>query len=117
VARLGGFTIQKSHRGEPAPYPTLCKGCFVSGEVTGHVFEDPSSLDASALLPQLAAAGVRALKIEGRQRSRAYVAAVVSTFRRAVDALARGEPIPPNALAALSEGGAGTTGAYAKTWR
>ena len=57
------------------------------------MFEDPSSLDAAALIPQLAEAGVAALKIEGRQRSRAYTEAVVRSFRKAVDAHAAGRPI------------------------
>ncbi len=117
VARLGGFTIHRTSAGAPAPYPTLCKGCFTSGEQTGHVFEDPVSLDATALIPALHKAGVSALKIEGRQRSRAYVGAVVRSFRAAVEALAAGRPIPHGALAALTEGQAATTGAYAKTWR
>jgi len=117
AARLGGFTIHRSGRGEAAPYPTLCKGCFTSGERTGYVFEDPSSLDASQLIPQLAKAGVSALKIEGRQRSRAYVGQVVRSFRAATDALEAGRPIPPGSLSALTEGQSATTGAYAKTWR
>ena len=57
------------------------------------------------------------LKIEGRQRSRAYVAEVVRNFRAAVEAHAEGRPMPQAALAKLSEGQAATTGAYAKTWR
>ncbi len=81
------------------------------------MFEDPVSLNATDLLPQMARAGVTALKIEGRQRSRAYVSAVVRSFRAAVDALDAGRPIPPGTLAALSEGQATTTGAYKKTWR
>ena len=81
------------------------------------MFDDPASLNATDLLPQLAKAGVTALKIEGRQRSRAYVAQVVRSFRAAVDALAAGKPMPTGALAALSEGQAMTTGAYAKKWR
>ncbi len=117
AARLGGFTIQKSARGAPAPYPTLCKGCFVSEGTTGYVFEDPASLDASDLIPALARAGVTALKIEGRQRSRAYVKEVVRSFRAAVEAVAAGRPVPAGQLARLSEGQAATTGAYAKTWR
>ncbi|MFA5539562.1 MAG: peptidase U32 family protein [Gemmobacter sp.] len=117
AARLGGFTIHRVGKDEPAPYPTLCKGCFHSEGETGHVFEDPVSLNATDLLPQMARAGVTALKIEGRQRSRAYVSAVVRSFRAAVDALDAGRPIPPGTLAALSEGQATTTGAYKKTWR
>lgn len=116
-ARLGGFVIHRTGKDQPAPYPTLCKGCFTSGGQTGQVFEDAVSLDASRLIPQLAAAGVRALKIEGRQRSRAYVAEVVRNFRAALEALEAGRPMPEGALARLSEGQAQTTGAYAKTWR
>jgi putative protease len=117
VSRLGGFTIHRTPKGAPAPYPTLCKGCFTSEDQTGHIFEDPVSLDASHLVPRLARAGVSALKIEGRQRSRAYVAQVVRAFRAAVEAEAAGKPIPESALARLTEGQAATSGAYAKTWR
>jgi putative protease len=117
VSRLGGFAIHKVGAGEPAPYPTLCKGSFRVGEYQGHVFEDPVSLDAASLIPQLAEAGVTALKIEGRQRSRAYTIAVVGGFRAALDAYAAGRPIPPNALRDLTEGQKTTSGAYRKTWR
>ncbi len=117
VARLGGFLIHRSPADAPAPYPTLCKGRFSAGGVEGHLFEDPVSLDAANLIPLLADAGVRALKIEGRQRSRAYTEAVVRSFRRAVDAHARGLPIEAAGLAALSEGQETTAGAYRKTWR
>jgi O2-independent ubiquinone biosynthesis protein UbiU len=117
ATRLGGFTIHRTDKAEPAPYPTLCKGCFTAAGQSGHVFEDPASLDASELLPALATAGVRALKIEGRQRSRAYVGQVVRSFRAAVEAVAAGHPVPPGTLARLTEGQAATTGAYRKTWR
>ena len=58
-----------------------------------------------------------ALKIEGRQRGRAYVAQVVGAFRAAVDAQGRGDPPPEAALAGLSEGQSGTSGAYRRSWR
>lgn len=117
VSRLGGFIIHREPKTAPAPYPTLCKGRFTAGGVEGHLFEDPVSLDAANLIPLLAEAGVRALKIEGRQRSRAYTEAVVRNFRRAVDAHARGLPIEGAGLAGLSEGQVTTTGAYRKAWR
>lgn len=117
VSRLGQFTIDRVVKGQPAPYPTLCKGCFSAGGYRGHVFEDPVSLDAASLLPQLAEAGVTALKIEGRQRSRSYVRDVVKSFRRAVAAQAAGVPIAAGDLRSLSEGQATTMGAYRKTWR
>ncbi len=120
-AQLGGYTIHQVARGAPAPYPTLCKGCFSAGEGAdekqGHLFEDAVSLNAEQLIPQLARAGVTALKIEGRQRSRSYVAQVVRNFRAAVDALEAGQPMPQGMLARLSEGQAATTGAYKKSWR
>lgn len=116
-ARLGGYTIHRVSKDEPAPYPTLCKGCFETDDQSGHLFEDPVSLNAEQLIPQLAKAGVTALKIEGRQRSRSYVAQVVRNFRAAVDAHAEGRPLPEGMLARLSEGQADTTGAYRKTWR
>ncbi len=116
-ARLGGYTIHRVEKDEPAPYPTLCKGCFSAQDQTGHLFEDPVSLNAEQLIPQLQKAGVTALKIEGRQRSRSYVAQVVRNFRAAVDALEAGQPMPEGMLARLSEGQAMTTGAYKKTWR
>lgn len=116
-ARLGGYTIHRVGQNEPAPYPTLCKGCFGASDKSGHLFEDPVSLNAEQLIPQLQKAGVTALKIEGRQRSRSYVAQVVRNFRTAVDALEAGRPMPESMLARLSEGQAMTTGAYKKTWR
>ncbi len=116
-ARLGGYTIHRVGRGEPAPYPTLCKGCFSAGGKSGHLFEDPVSLNAEQLIPELRKAGVTALKIEGRQRSKSYVAQVVRNFRAAVDALETGRPMPAGMLSRLSEGQAMTTGAYKKTWR
>ena len=117
VSRLGGFAIHRVSAGQAAPYPTLCKGCFQAGDYSGHVFEDPVSLDAASLIPQLAEAGVTALKIEGRQRSRAYTEAVVRSFRRALDAHAAGKPIPASELRGLTEGQQTTSGAYRKSWR
>jgi putative protease len=117
VSKLGAFTINAFSADEPAGYPTLCKGRFSTGGEASYLFEEPTSLNILALLPALAEAGVRALKIEGRQRGRAYVAEVVAAFRRAVDALARGESMPPLNLQAVTEGQRETAGAYRKTWR
>jgi len=114
---LGEFTMHRVGRSVPAPYPTVCKGSFTAGSFKGHVFEDPTSLDASTLIPQLAAAGVTSLKVEGRQRGRAYVSAAVRSLRRMIDDYAAGLPINANALTHLSEGQSTTQGAYRKTWR
>lgn len=117
VSTLAGFTINRFAPGEPAGYPTLCKGRFVARGEARYLFEEPTSLNAMALLPALMASGVRAVKIEGRQRGRAYIAKVVAAVRAAVEAAA-GETAPdPALLNALSEGGRETVGVYRKGWR
>ena len=117
ISRLGDFTIDIFPDRTPAGYPTLCKGRFVTDDVAHYLFEEPTSLNVIDLLPELMAAGVSALKIEGRQRSRAYVGRVVTAFRTAIDAAARGEKIDTTDLAALTEGRRDTVGAYTKSWR
>ncbi|MDR1828829.1 MAG: U32 family peptidase [Methylobacteriaceae bacterium] len=117
VSRLGAFTINVFRRDEAAAYPTLCKGRFVTSAGEGYLFEDPVSLDAASLLPGLKEAGVTALKIEGRQRGRAYIADVVRSFRQALTDLEAGRPVAASGLKAMSEGQSNTEGAYRKTWR
>jgi len=119
TARLGGFAIDRFEAGQPAGYPTLCKGQFSAMGKTGYLFEDPVSLNAFEVLGQLQQAGVTALKIEGRQRGKAYISGVVKAFRMAVDGLSGGAD-PSAAIAplkAFSEGGQQTAGSYKKTWR
>jgi len=117
VSKLGDFTINAFAVNEKAGYPTLCKGRFVTAGKASYLFEEPTSLNAAAMLPELAAAGVTALKIEGRQRGRAYVAQVVAAFRRAADAVGAGEAVPQLGLESITEGQAKTSGAYNKSWR
>ncbi len=50
-----------------------------------YALEEPTSLNTLELLPQLVKMGVRAFKIEGRQRSPAYVAQVTKVWREAID--------------------------------
>lgn len=116
VTRLGGKTINRFADGEPAGYPTLCKGRFKTGDKTSYLFEEPTSLSVLHILPELAQAGVKGLKIEGRQRGRAYVAEVVKAFRKALDDVANGRPVSAGALIAVTEGGRETTGAYRRSW-
>jgi O2-independent ubiquinone biosynthesis protein UbiU len=117
VSCLGGVTLNCFAKGEPAAYPTPCKGRYVANGKASYLFEEPIGLNAIDILPELKAAGVTALKIEGRQRSRAYVTQVVSAFRKALDALADGGKIPANELKNITEGGRETVGAYKKGWR
>ncbi len=120
TTRLGPFVIDRFAGDENAGYPTICKGRYLCGVKTGgyYAFEEPVSLNLSALLPDLMRAGVTALKIEGRQRSRAYVKAVVSAFRAAVDNIMAGRDPQLASLLALTEGHRQTEGAFrSKAWR
>ena len=118
VSRLGDFTINIFQQSDAAGYPTLCKGRFVADGRASYLFEAPTSLNVLPLLPELMAAGVSALKIEGRQRGRAYTAQVVAAFRAAIDACRRGESIPEMPqLADVTEGQRETSGAYRRAWR
>lgn len=122
-ARLNGILIDRYAPGENAGYPTLCKGRFdVDGE-THYAIEEPSSLNAMALLPDLVNIGVAAIKIEGRQRSPAYVAAVTRIWRSAIDAHAKNPLLFAvqadwaNGLARVAEGQQHTLGAYHRKWK
>ncbi|MFO1183581.1 MAG: peptidase U32 family protein [Bauldia sp.] len=119
--RLGRFVIDDFAPDQSAGYPTICKGRFACAANSSpyYAFEEPISLNLSALLPDLMRAGVTALKIEGRQRSRAYVKQVVSAFRHAVDEVMAGRASGlESLLIALAEGHKQTEGAFgSKRWR
>ncbi len=115
--RLGGVTMNCFSRHEPASYPTPCKARLRVRGIASYIFDEPVGLNAIGILPQLKSAGVTALKIEGRQRSRAYVVQVIRAFRTALDALAAGAPVPPVDLSGVVEGHRETLGAYRKGWR
>ncbi|HNT37662.1 MAG TPA: peptidase U32 family protein [Rubrivivax sp.] len=121
-ARLGGVLIDHYAADEPRGYPTLCKGRFdVQGE-RDYALEEPTSLNTLAMLPQLIEAGVKAFKIEGRQRSPSYVAEVTRVWRAAIDAATSGArySVQPGWSAQLTrwaEGQQHTLGAYDRPWR
>ncbi len=119
TTRLGGLAIDRLGPGDSAGYPTLCKGRFDAFGQTDYLFEEPVSLNAMGLLAALRTAGVRAVKVEGRQRGKAYVARVAAAFRAAIDALDRGDDTTrfERQLTDLAEGGRETAGAYRKAWR
>lgn len=122
-SRLNGVLIDRYGAGEKAAYPTLCKGRYEVGDAAYYAIEEPSSLNTLELLPRLAAMGVAAIKIEGRQRSPAYVAAVTRAFREAIDACRRDpqrfavEQRWRDPLARCAEGQQVTLGAYDRPWR
>ena len=123
-SRLNGVLIDKYGHGENAGYPTLCKGRFdVGAESNYYALEEPTSLNTLELLPQLVKMGVRAFKIEGRQRSPAYVAQVTKVWREAIDhCMAQGHLYAPKtawmaSLDQVAEGQQHTLGAYHRPWK
>ena len=123
-SRLNGVLIDRYAHGENAGYPTLCKGRFdVGNEQSYYAVEEPTSLNTLELLPQLFKMGVCAIKIEGRQRSPAYVAQVTRVWREAIDHC-RANPqryAPKRAwmtsLDQVAEGQQHTLGAYHRPWK
>ncbi len=118
--RLNGIQINDCTALEQATYPTPCKGKYYNPVIRQrvHAFQDPCGLNALPVLRQLAGAGVDIVKIEGRQRSLAYVQEVTSTWRAAIDALiqtggfdCRSYQSPE--LESLQEGRASSLGALA----
>lgn len=117
ISELGQYTINRFEAGQAAGYPTLCKGRFHVAQDDAYAFEDPVSLDVLNHIDALREAGVVALKIEGRQRGKAYVAQVVSTMKKALTATAEQRPQLLKILAGLSEGQKTTSGALDKKWK
>jgi collagenase-like PrtC family protease len=122
-SRLNGVLIDVYAPGESAGYPTLCKGRFDVGGQVYYAMEEPTSLNVLHILPDLFHAGVAAIKVEGRQRSPAYVAQVTRTLREAIDACATGsDQFSPNPrwvklLDSIAEGRCHTLGAYSRPWQ
>ena len=123
-SRLGGVLIDRYAAGESAGYPTLCKGRFdVEDDHSYYAIEEPTSLNTLSLLPQLLQFGVRAIKIEGRQRSPAYVTQVTKVWREAIDhCLTQPQHYAPkgiwtSALDQVAEGQQHTLGAYHRPWK
>lgn len=122
-SRLNGILIDRYGAAQKAAYPTLCKGRFeVEGE-TYYAIEEPASLNTLELLPEFHRIGIAGVKIEGRQRSPAYVAEVTRVWRQAMDALGA-HPVPasqPGAWMATlnrhSEGTHHTLGALDRPWK
>lgn len=118
VSKLGDYTINCFKEGEPAGYPTLCKGRFVTDDETSYLFEEPTSLNALDMIPDLMEAGVTAIKIEGRQRGKAYISTIIPEIRAVVEAASSGEALPSTKiLRDVAEGQRQTAGAYKKSWR
>lgn len=121
--RLNDVLIDRFAANESAGYPTICKGRYRVNDEIGYAIEEPTSLNVLPILPELFRIGVAAIKIEGRQRSPAYVAHVTSVFRQAIDAYRESPDAfqPEEAwlaqLSTLAEGSQTTLGAYHRGWQ
>jgi putative protease len=127
-SRLNDVLIDRYKADENAGYPTLCKGRFktaINHEFSSpyNALEEPTSLNTIALIPELVAANIKAIKIEGRQRSPAYVEQVVRIWREALDSYKSTpnnfQPRPEwlQGLSKVSEGSQTTLGAYNRPWQ
>ncbi|MDZ7660765.1 ubiquinone anaerobic biosynthesis protein UbiU [Thiohalophilus sp.] len=121
--RLNDVLIDVYKPQESAGYPVLCKGRFEVNQELGYALEEPTSLSVLDILPELVRSGVSAIKIEGRQRSPAYVAQVTHVLRQALDAAQRDPDnyTPRNEwilqLDKLAEGNTHTLGALDRQWQ
>ncbi|MFP1923555.1 ubiquinone anaerobic biosynthesis protein UbiU [Lonsdalea quercina] len=122
-SRLNNVLIDRYQDNENAGYPTLCKGRYLVDGKRYHALEEPTSLNTLSLLPELMAANIASVKIEGRQRSPAYVSQVTRVWREAIDhCKVSPERYAPNpewmdALGAVAEGTQTTLGAYHREWQ
>ncbi|MCS6207940.1 ubiquinone anaerobic biosynthesis protein UbiU [Shewanella baltica] len=125
---LNDVLIDKSALDEQMGYPVVCKGRYITEDQDSpqYLLESPTSLNTLSLLPELAKAGIVSLKIEGRQRSPAYVEQVTRVWRQAIDtyldnpelySTSQNQPHWEQALAKVSEGQITTLGAYERDWQ
>ncbi len=122
-SRLNNVLIDRFSPQENAGYPTLCKGRYQVDGQRYHVLEEPTSLNTLALLPELQRMGIVSVKIEGRQRSPAYVRQVSSVWRQAIDHCLQAadnfavDPRWLQQLSELAEGTQTTLGALHRQWQ
>ncbi|MCG5500885.1 U32 family peptidase [Ectothiorhodospira sp. B14B] len=124
-ARLNGVLIDTFKPGESAGYPVICKGRYQVGNCddTIYAIEEPTSLSTLDILADLLKIGVKAIKLEGRQRSPAYVGQATRVMRQALDAChANPDAYTPrpewaSQLAGMSEGRTQTLGALHRAWQ
>ncbi len=120
--RLNDVLIDRFNQTENAGYPTLCKGRYHVDGTLAHTMEEPTSLNTIALIPDFFKMGIASVKIEGRQRSPAYVSKVTKTWREAIDYYQQNpekfqvKAEWEQALNEISEGRQTTLGAYNRKW-
>ena len=77
------FTNRDSNRGGCAQ---ICRFAFDIENENIKFTLAPNDLNAAALIPDLIEAGVKSLKVEGRMRSHYYLATVIQSYRKIIDA-------------------------------
>ncbi|NDH94584.1 MAG: U32 family peptidase, partial [Planctomycetia bacterium] len=91
---LGG---RSANRGQCAqacrlPYEVICDGEHIDLGDQKYLLS-PQDLAGFDLIPELVAAGVTSLKIEGRLKSPEYVASITRNYRQAIDSAISGQPV------------------------
>ncbi len=91
---LGG---RSANRGQCAqacrlPYEVICDGEHVDLGNQKYLLS-PQDLAGFDLVPELIAAGVTSLKIEGRLKAPEYVASITRNYRQAIDLAVSGSPV------------------------
>ena len=120
---LNEVLIDEYVPGEASAYPTVCKGRYQVRGNTYHTIEEPTSLNVLRILPELYRAGVSAIKVEGRQRSPAYVMQVTQVLREAMDRCAANPDEFhvmdqwESELDRVAEGSCHNLGAYHRAWQ
>jgi len=93
-ASISGLCLFSSYLGGKSANRGLCtQACrrlYQAERESGYYFS-PCDLSLIARIPELAEAGVKSFKIEGRMKSAEYVGTVVSAYRRVIDSLESGE--------------------------
>ena len=91
---IGGRSGNRGRCAQPCrlPYTLVDEhGKDVLGDGAGDFLLSPRDLNTIDVLPELIDAGVASLKIEGRMKRPEYVATVVGTYRKALDAYETGK--------------------------
>jgi putative protease len=91
---LGGRSANRGHCAQACrlPYDLLCDGREVDTADVKYLLS-PQDLAAYELVPDLLAAGICSLKIEGRLKTPEYVANITRHYREAIDTALAGRPV------------------------
>lgn len=104
---IGGRSGNRGRCAQPCRLPyTLVdeKDNDLLGDSAGKYLLSPRDMNTINLLPELLAAGVTSLKIEGRMKRPEYVAVAVGCYRRAVDSYLSGDfAVPEEDSRALAQ--------------